>query len=163
MNPSVKHAIEEYLAKASRTGKIVSSAEIRELQSKLTVPLPDWYIEVMSTYPLAGLYLDYPLYEAKGDDDGYCPIEIATANNIYSESVECYPGLAITDLGYACLAIDPTGGGDPYFMKVAEGDNPSVYQVCHDVSDVGTEIEAMGMIKIANSLSEFFGKARIRI
>ncbi|HEY4108610.1 hypothetical protein, partial [Puia sp.] len=92
-----------------------------------------------------------------------CPIEIATANNIYSESVECYPGLAITDLGYACLAIDPTGGGDPYFMKVAEGDNPSVYQVYHDVSDVGTEIEAMGMIKIANSLSEFFGKARIRI
>ncbi|HVU95663.1 MAG TPA: SMI1/KNR4 family protein [Puia sp.] len=160
MHPSVRHAIEDCLANANHTGKTVSSADINELQSKLTVPLPEWYVEIMSAYPLAGLSLNYPLYEAKGDDDGYCRIKIATVKDIYSESVECYPGLAITELGYAFLAIDPTGGGDSYFMKVAEGDNPSVYQVYHDVSDIGTEIEAMGMVKIANSLSEFFGKAR---
>jgi hypothetical protein len=79
--------------------------------------------------------------------------------DIYSETEECYPGLAIRDLGYACLAIDPTGSGDPYFMRVADGDNPPVFQVYHDVSDVGTVIEQEGMIKIADSLSELFTNA----
>ena len=71
------------------------------------------------------------------------------------------PGLAIRKLGYTCLAIDPTGGGDPYFMKTSEGDNPPVYQVYHDVSQIGSVIEQEGMKKIADSLSEFFEKAWI--
>jgi hypothetical protein len=160
MHSTVKQAVESYLAKATDTGRRVSHTEIKELQARLTIPLPDWYVELLSTYPLAGLDLDFPLYEAEGDEDGYFPIEIATPQNIISETEECYPGLAIRELGYACLAIDPTGGGDPYFIKVAEGDNPPVYQVYHDVSDVGTEIEAMGMVKIADSLAEFFDKSR---
>lgn len=160
MHPSVLHAVEAFLAKSTHQGKKVSSDEIKELQSRLELRLPEWYLELMSKYPLAGLDLDYPLNEAEADDDGYRPIKMATTTDIYSESVECYPGLAMTELGYACLAIDPTGSGDPYFLKVAGGDNPPVYQVYHDVSDIGTEIEAKGMVKIANSLSEFFGKAR---
>jgi hypothetical protein len=160
MHPSVKQAVERYLARSIDTGRRVSHAEIKELQARLTVPLPDWYVELLLTYPLAGLFLDYPLYEAEGEYDGFFSIEIANLQNIYSETEECHPGLAIKELGYACLAIDPTGGGDPYFMRVVEGDNPSVYQVYHDGGDVGTEIEAGGMVKIADSLAEFFDKGR---
>ena len=146
-----------------KLGKIVELAEMVELQTKLTNPLPHWYAELLSTYPLAGLYLDHPLYKAEDDDDGYISLKIATPRDIYSETEECYPGLAIRDLGYACFAIDPIGSGDPYFIKVADGDNPPVYQVYHDVGNTGTEIEAHGMVKIANSLTEFFDNARPNI
>jgi hypothetical protein len=45
-------------------------------------------------------------------------------------------------------------------MKVSDGDNPAVYQVYHDVSQDGEVVEREGMNKIADSLSEFFAKAR---
>jgi hypothetical protein len=105
--------------------------------------------------------LDYPVYEADDASDGFTSLRLARPQDIYSETEKCYPGVAIRKLGYSCLAIDPTGGGDPYFMKVSEGDNPPVYQVYHDVSEIGSIIEAEGMTKIANSLSEFFTKARV--
>jgi hypothetical protein len=36
-----------------------------------------------------------------------------------------------------------------------------VYRVSHDVSQTGSVIEQKGMVKIANSLAEFFEKARL--
>jgi len=36
-----------------------------------------------------------------------------------------------------------------------------VYQVYHDVSDIGTVVEREGMVKVAGSLVEFFMKARV--
>jgi hypothetical protein len=160
MNPSVKQAIEAFLAKVTQPGKIIGAAEMKELQARLSHTLPDWYEELLSTYPLAGMSLEYPIYAPDGDDDGFQTLKIARTRDIYAETEEAYPGLAIKDLGYVCLATDSTGGGDPYFMKVKDKGHSPVFQVYHDVSDVGTEIEAGGMEKIADSLAEFFTKAR---
>jgi hypothetical protein len=163
MNPLVQQAVTSYLAAATtqdHEGKIISPGEMQELQSQLTVPLPDWYVEVLLSYPLAGAHLNYP-YPPENGNEGYARLKLATTRDIYSETEKCYPGLAIRELGYACLATDPTGGGDPYFMKVADGDNPAVYLVYHDVSDIGKEIEQEGMVKIADSLAEFFTNIRI--
>ena len=64
MHPDIKNAIETFLTKTTEPGKIVEFVEMVEIHGKLTVPLPEWYAELFSTYPLAGLSLDYPLYEA---------------------------------------------------------------------------------------------------
>ena len=163
MNPALQEAIIVYLANANgadHSGKIVSPGEMQELQSQLTVPLPNWYGELLLRYPLAGAHLEYPRWDPEDGYDGYEPLQLATTKNVYNETEQCYPGLAIRELGYVCLAIDLTGGGDPYFIKVTEGDNPPVYQVYHDVSDVGIVIEQKGMVRIADSLAEFFTKAR---
>jgi len=161
MNPLVEQAVQKYHGNVKHPGKTIGQIEMLGLQLRLTVRLPRWYAKLLSRYPLAGAYLDYPVYEPDSNDDGYQSIRFARARDIYSESEKCCPGLAIRKLGYTCLAIDPTGGGDPYFMKTSEGDNPPVYQVYHDVSQIGSVIEQEGMKKIADSLSEFFEKARI--
>ena len=72
-----------------------------------------------------------------------------------------YPGLAIFEMGYICIASDPTGGGDPYFININEGDNPAVYQIYHDVSDLGEEIIAEGRKMIATSFSELFIRGKL--
>ena len=161
MNTSVEQAVKTYLGKVSHPGKKIGKIEMLGLQLRLAVRLPGWYAKLLSTYPLAGAYLDYPVYEADDEYDGYTSLRLARSSDIYSETEKCYPGLAIRKLGYACLATDPTGGGDPYFMKVSEGDNPPVYQVYHDVSEIGSVIVEKGMRKIADSLTDFFSKARV--
>ena len=129
--------------------------------TRIAPPMPDWYVYLLSTYRLAGAKMDFPRYETKDDYDSFEPLQLATAKDIYSETELCYPGFAIRDLGYICLATDLTGSGDPYFIKVTDGDNPPVYQVYHDVSDIGTVIEREGMEMMADSLAEFFMKARV--
>jgi hypothetical protein len=109
MNPAVEQAVKDYFARStSHSGKILTPAALKELQAKLTVPLADWHQELLSTFPLAGTYMDYPVYEREGDDDEYTSLRIARARDIYSETEECYPGIAILKRGYACLATDPT-------------------------------------------------------
>jgi hypothetical protein len=159
MNPSVAQAVDRYLDQAKYPGKRLGLIERTILQLRLTVRLPRWYSQLLSDYPLAGMYLNYPIYGDSSDD--YQSIRLAGLKDIYRETELCYPGLAIRKLGYACLAIDPTGGGDPYFMKVSVGDNPPVYQVFHDVSRIGEEIEKKGTRKIAASLAEFFSNAKV--
>jgi hypothetical protein len=94
--------------------------------------------------------------------DALFSLRLARIEDIYNETELAYPGFAIREMGYVCLATDSTGGGNPYFIKVSAGDNPPVYQVYHDVSDIGVEIEEKGMEKIAGSLAEFFTRAKIR-
>lgn len=116
INPILEQSIIAFLARTeeiSHLGQRMSADELQELQSKLTIPLPDWYFEFFSSFPIAG------------------------------------------------LSRDNTGGGDPYFMKVTEGDNPPVYQVYHDVGVTATDIEQRGMLRVAASLAEFFDKARV--
>ena len=163
MNSLVEAAVKTYLENAKHPGMKVGKIEMLALQLQLTVRLPRWYVKLLLKYPLAGIYLDYPAYEPDIDieSDGFVSLRIARPRDIISETEKCYPGLAIRKLGYACLATDPTGGGDPYFIKVSEGDDPPVYQVYHDISEIGSVVEAEGMQKIANSLSELFSKARV--
>jgi len=164
INPILEQSIITFLTRAeaiSQMGQRISAAELKELQSKLTVSLPEWYFELFSSFPLAGLSLDVPVYESDNDDDGYMTVKIGTARGIYEETEQCYPGIAIREVGYVCLALDMTGGGDPYFMKVTEDDNPPVYQVYHDVGDTATAIEQHGMLKVVALLADFFDKARV--
>jgi hypothetical protein len=163
MNPIVEQAVIAFLVKTktdAHPGKVISLAEMKDLQSRLANPLPAWYAELLMMYPLSCIYLNYPSQTPGDSEDDYNSLQLARASDIYNEMEECYPGLAIRDLGYALFATDPTGGGDPYFIKIAEGDNPPVYQVYHDVSQIGTVVEKEGMIMIAGSLAEFFHNAR---
>jgi hypothetical protein len=88
--------------------------------------------------------IDFPLYEPDNDHDGHISIQFAETDDIFSETSECYPGIAISGLGYFCFGTDPSGGGNPFFIQNNKGDNPPVFQVYHDVSDEGEVIEKEG-------------------
>jgi SMI1/KNR4 family protein SUKH-1 len=162
MNPIVEQAVIDYLAKTKtggRPGKAISLAEMKDLQSRLSSPLPAWYAELLLKYPLSGTYLNYPIQTPGNSHEAYDTLQLANAKSICNQTEEYYPDLAIRDLGYVCFATDPTGSGNPYFIKIAQGDNPPVYLVYHDVSQIGTVVEKEGMIMIAGSLAEFFHNA----
>jgi hypothetical protein len=128
---------------------------MNQLQDRLGRILPDWFLEMFSLYAISGAYIDFP---SEPDD---ISMQIAKPDDIFDETSESYPGLAIKDLGYVCFGTDPTGGGNPFFIPYNKGSNPPVFQVYHDVSDQGEEIEKEGMVKIAGSLSEFFANAKV--
>jgi hypothetical protein len=44
------------------------------------------------------------------------------------ESLEAYPGIAILERGYINVAIDPGGGGNPYFIPTDEGEDPPLFR-----------------------------------
>ena len=121
------------------------------LKDELKSILPDWHYELLIKFPLNGLIIDFHL---STDDER--SIEFVGFEGIQDEFYDLYPGCAIGNLGYLCIGEDPTGGGDPYFINIHEGDNPPVYQIYHDVSDVGEEIIKEGREKIANQLSDLF-------
>ena len=144
MHSDVIKTVSDFVLKAKGTdseGQIISLDKLTDLNGKLTSPLPDWFVQLYSTFPLSGSQLDFPQYEPEDDFDGHITIELATLQNIYDEMELCYPGIAIKGLGYFCIAVQNASSGDQYFTTSRHGGNPPVFQVFHDVSDVGEEID----------------------
>ena len=164
MNDQLLNSLTDFVLQLKGTkseGQIISQEELETLNSKLDGMLPNWFMEIVMKFPIAGCEIDYPFYEPESDYDGCLSCKIATAEVVFTETTLYYPGFAIKDLGYFCIGTDSSGGGDPFFTSNKLGDNPPIYQVYHDVSDIGKEIEKYGMIKIADSFSDFFAKARL--
>ncbi len=164
MHSEVIRTVSDFVFKAKGTdseGTIVTPDKLTELNGKLTNPLPNWFIELYAAFPLSGSQLEYPQYEPEDDYDGCVSLKLATPQDIVDEMELCYPGIAIKGLGYFCIAVDLTGSGDQYYTTSNQGENPPVFQVFHDVSDEGEEIEKHGMEKIADTFADFFAKARL--
>jgi len=123
--------------------------------------IPLWYVELITTVPICGLELGWQAQEPVGDYDGVEWMEWSDPRNMRSESIDCYPGLAILEHGYVNVASDLSGGGDPYFIAAGKSQDPPLYQVYHDVSDEAKAILAEGRNLVTRSLSGFFRKAII--
>ncbi len=80
--------------------------------------------------------------------------------NMRSEMLECYPGMAIRECGYICVAGCTLASGDQYYICNSDGDDPPLYQIYHDVSDVADEIIADGREVAFARLSELFETAK---
>jgi hypothetical protein len=164
MNLEVKRTVSEFVLKAKGTyseGHIVSLKDLNKVNNKSGNILPSWFVDLYATDPISASHIDYHQYEPEDDFDGYTTIELATPQNIYAEMEQCCPGILIKKIGYFCIGIDAIGSGDQFFTTSKKGDNPPVFQVYHDVGDTAEEIQKDGMIQIANSISEFFLKARV--
>lgn len=158
MNSNVKIAIQNLIDKSSnKFGLVIESDQWDNLNHRMNQKIPDWFKWLFITYPLAHSIL---VINDKEDEEMEYTLEFVSPDCIINESIECYPGCAILDYGYICIATDLTGGGNPYFINLEEGDNPAVYQIYHDVSDNGEEILAEGKQKIADSLSELFERGQ---
>lgn len=162
MNTEVYEAVLEFIKRAEEkgiNGSVVNKDDILNLNSKLNGLLPQWYSELLATVPICGIEFELQVFEPEDDFDGLQSIELNDSNGICIESLEYYPGLEIFKKGYICIASDSTGGGDPYFININEGDNPPVYRVYHDISDNADEILEKGRELVSNSLSELFKSA----
>ncbi|MGC4007161.1 MAG: SMI1/KNR4 family protein [Pirellulales bacterium] len=123
----------ERAATVGRHGRVAGDAEIEALAATWDRPLPDWYRTLLTDVPLIGLELGIPSWPAQPDFDGVEWLEWLSPEDSRCESVEVYPGIALRPHGYLCLAGQSAGGGDQYFVRFADGDDPPLLQIFHDV------------------------------
>ncbi len=137
-------------------------ADWRKLNADLSGVIPAWYITLITTVPLTGLEFGRQASEPEPGDDGVLWLEWMGIENIRSEMLEAYPGIPLLQAAYLCVAGCSHGTGDQYFIPTAEGDDPPLYNIYHDVGEEAEEILANGREEIAPSLSEFFRTAQVR-
>jgi hypothetical protein len=141
----------------NNTLRVITNEEACLLQIKFNNCLPNWFIELISKVPLVGSEFGFQEDETEEDDISY--MLWADPNTIIDESLECFPGRAIFERGYICIASCSHGSGNPFFIPINKGDNPSVYRVYHDLGDNPDIILKEGLSLISERLSDLFKKA----
>jgi len=158
MTDSALTAIERFASSHNLNGHTESRSTIEEFNAECGGIIPEWYCEILSRHPICGVELEWP---DPDDSDDFIGVEWMSIRNMRSEMLDCYPGLAIHSAGYICIAGCTTGSGDQYYICCKDGDDPPVYQVYHDVSDVADEILAKGRSIVFAKLSDLFKVARV--
>jgi hypothetical protein len=77
---------------------------------------------------------------------------------IVSEANEAYPGIVVKRIGYVPFASDDSGGGDYYYARFTESDDPPVFRYWHDEVDEEAP-ERCGRREIYPKLSQFIEEA----
>ena len=157
MNCDVAEAASQFVQRASAvgcSGRLGDLDALVLLSAEMGHRIPEWLISLITTVPLCGLEVDWQANGRHGS------IEWADANDIRSESIECYPGLAILERGFVNIGCDPCGSGDSYFIPTDRGDDPPVFQVYHDVSDQADEILSHALFEVSPRLSDLFRSAK---
>lgn len=74
-------------------------------------------------------------------------LKIMNIEQCISEATECYPGIAAIKEGYVPVAMCLAGSGDYYYIKATEGENGSLYRICHDAVKE-ERVESSGIEKV---------------
>jgi hypothetical protein len=157
-SPATAIAIEQFAKSQSLGGRCETREAIDAFNAECGGIIPDWYCAIIARYPICGVELEWPDPNNAEESVG---IEWMDVRNMRSEMLECYPGLAIRERGYTCIGGCTLGSGDQYYICNDDGDDPPVYQIYHDVSDVADEIIANGRIVVFERLSQLFDVARL--
>lgn len=143
-------------------GRTATKEEIKILSSKFGEQLPHWYYDLISKLPLIDMEIGWEAQEAEENYDGIEYVQICNAQFMIDESFGAYPGIPILEKGYICIGIDPGGSGDPYFINF-NNDNPTVYQIFHDIGQDAESILEHGRIVVAEQLSDLFKNGKYNL
>ena len=124
-----------------------AAAEWHTLNADLGGVIPDWYMTLMASVPLAGLGL--------GGTENYGGTEWFDTSTIRFEATQLHPGMFILERGYFCVA-GGNGTGDQLFISAHDGEDPPLYQISHETGGDADNILANGREIVASSLSSFF-------
>ena len=120
------------LKRADLCGKAVRQSDALELQKKFAPKLaPDWYLELITSYPLCGA--GFELSEGEDLSGLGALLEWMSPAFTLEEALDTEPGRSVLRFGYLPFGTDLTGGGDPYFLDLSqERDDPPVVRIPHD-------------------------------
>ena len=116
--------------------------------------IPSWYCDLLTTVPLAGRYLEY-----RGRE-GTVYLQWLDADGIVSEC-DAFPGVVAIGHRYCPVAACPDGSGDPYFICAMSGEDPSLWQLFHDMSNYILTDPRRAMRLVSQSLAELFSNSRV--
>ena len=156
MNHELSQAVATFLTKSSVVGVAANVQEINRLNEELAGIIPQWYISLITTFPICGIELGWRSTDAVAEGGELTYLEWLGPDGIRSEMCDCYPGIALLSKGYLCVAGCCYGSGDQYYIPTTCGDDPPVYQISHDVSDDADKILTNGRHVVVSRLSQLF-------
>ncbi len=91
---------------------------------------PDYWRQFISKNELAGCEAEVP---EEADLSGLgIELEFLDEAGTKQEAEELYPGITVCRDGFVPVGRCASGGGDPYFINLRDGENGPLYRVYHD-------------------------------
>jgi hypothetical protein len=132
----------------------------RRLKRIIKNQIPNWYIELLTEFPIAELKIGIPfnygwesLTDKKQNELPFMPTEFNDFENIEFIATEEFPGFELIKQNYICIAEDTNKDGNGFYINTKEK-NPSVIYIYHDCGNTASELIKNGQI-ISKSFSEF--------
>ncbi|WP_252017856.1 hypothetical protein [Vibrio sp. SCSIO 43136] len=98
------------------------------------IKVPDYWLSFLRDNELTGKTCEIPdehdISELGADFQLFSELEIV------DETDNCYPGIAVSSMGYIAVASCLTGSGDPYFINTNDGEGGKLYRIYHDDNSV---------------------------
>lgn len=163
MDSALINSVEKFLLRAQKagvSGELADKNEMIKVNEQLGGIIPEWYIDLITSYPICAMEFQWQAYPEEDDFDGRSNIFWSRPSDILRESKELCPGASLLGEGYFNVACDDDGMGDPYFINANSGNNPPFYEVYHEkVKDPETQVGEFDVRKISERLSDFFDMA----
>ncbi len=118
----------------ARGGKLLAPDDVEKLAA---IGAPRALTDVMTQLPLIGVRFGVMMW--------------LNADGMAQEATDFYPGIAAAKHGYVPIGSDLTGGGDPYFYRVADG---AIVRIRHDAADEESNtLDESGIEKVHDSIA----------
>jgi len=142
------------------TSRQVSVDEVQALVAAFGQLMPDWYLELLKTFPIVGS--DFVLLRLMGGRQVHLSLEWMSPEVMIREAREAIPGRIVIKYGYIPVASCLNGSGDPYYIRPSDGDDPPLVEIFHDAVSESTGMHDSSKWMVSTSLSEFFTVATLR-
>lgn len=136
-------------------GRTATAEEVQLLQEKFGDLIPQWYYRLICQLPLIDAEVAWQAYEPDEDFDGLASVQFLSAEDMILESFEYDPGPMVRSNGYVCIASDPAGSGNSYYVKFDRPD-PPVLLIYHDFYNKDGSLTEYDYETVAESLSGLF-------
>jgi hypothetical protein len=138
--------------KAALTGRLIAPEERALLESAFSAEFDiRWLIDLLGEFPLIGSILTLD----ENHDLSEMGVELRWLKpaDMLQEAREMSPGKEVLEEGYLPVGECLLGSGDPYFLRMSDGQDPPVVRVPHDAPSA---VEV-----VRPSLSDFLANAVI--
>jgi len=140
------------------TGRKITNEELNELAMVFNTLIPEWFLNVLLDFPLAGCYFE--LSENLDESELGVSMKWMTPSQIISEATEAYPGIVALPLGYLPVGICMVGSGDYYFIQFKNINLPLV-RIPHEAVDGNMQLIEKRVEVVSTTLWKFFEIADI--
>lgn len=133
---------------------------------RLTAALPSsvtplWLLRVLAKYGLAGV--NFTLEDGLDESELGVEMKWLHADEMIEEALMCYPGKPALNAGFLPIGACLLGSGDPYFLKLEDGNesDPALVRIPHESVVSENEIREDSIEVVSDSLSRFFELATV--
>lgn len=147
-------------------GRLIKLEEFNTLPRIVRNHVPDWYKELLSTFPLAGLEIGIP--NGFGQDEligkpieklPLMEVKINDISEIKEFSTEIFPGYQLIKDRYICFARDDFSTGEGIYFDGKEV-NPAINLIFHDIGETNKEL-LKNAIVLTNCFTDLFRYGKV--